>query len=555
MIRTVLEQIRDNGRWVWFQNAIDRAGRFFSNWPLVTLSLGITASTIIKLIRLNGRELWLDESRSAFFATLPFHDLIRYCIGDTAPPLYHVLALGWVRLNLIRSAEADLRMLSVILSVMGALGMFGLARTWLGTKTSGTFAALLFAFSPILFVYSSEVRQYILLLCCEIAVLIVHHRAAVELKVTLGSLLLYSLVAILLFYSHYIGLFILLGLLLDWLVATRLQARRLAALCFVVVLVFLAASPWIPIMLRQRDLMQSVYSTQEAGVSDPTSLSFGLPVAQPTMREKVGTFTRSVAVVAGFFPAKTPVFMAILAVPLVAALAGIALLMVRGDRTCRMVAWVFLLTGLGLFALGINETRYVLPLIPPLILAISRVVQSWLGNRRWRTAGLIAGSLLLFIYIAGFIRQSSVRYPNPWRGLVATLQPAYREGDIVVFDALYGQVPFDFAAKEIGFKAREDGFPETIYHWWERQPVKVWGGPVLRESGLEVTTKRVVAASATKTVWLVLFEVNYYDPRDQLLARFSELGDATEVFKEAQQASDALPTGKGLRLVRISLRK
>jgi hypothetical protein len=111
MIRTVLEQIRDNGRWVWFQNAIDRAGRFFSNWPLVTLSLGITASTIIKLIRLNGRELWLDESRSAFFATLPFHDLIRYCIGDTAPPLYHVLALGWVRLNLIRSEEADLRML------------------------------------------------------------------------------------------------------------------------------------------------------------------------------------------------------------------------------------------------------------------------------------------------------------------------------------------------------------------------------------------------------------------------------------------------------------
>jgi uncharacterized membrane protein len=555
MIRTMLEQIRDSRGWVWFQKAIDQTGRFFSSWPLVTLSLGLTASTITKLLRLNARELWLDESRSAFFATLPFRDLIRYCVGDTAPPLYHVLLWLWVRLSLIRNAQADLRLFSVILSVIGVLGTFALARTWLGTRTSGTFAALLFAFSPMLFVYSFEVRQYILLLCCVIAVLIVHHRVAVELKPTLASLLVYSLLAILLFYSHYIGLFVLLGLLVDWLIATRLQARSIAALCFVVVLVSLAASPWIPIMLRQRDLMHSVYSTQEAGVSDPTSLSFGSPVAQPAMREKVVSVSRNIAATAGFFPARNPAFMVILAVPLVAALAGIALFVFQGDRTCRMVAWVFLLTALGLFGLGMSATRYFLVLIPPLILAISRVIQSWSGNRRWRTAGLIAGSLLLLIYIAGFIRQASVRYSNPWSGLVATLQPAYKEGDIVVFDALYGQAPFDFAAHQAGFEAREDGFPETIYHWWERQPVKVWGGPVLRESDLEATIKRTAAATTTRTVWLVLFEVNYYDPHDLLLARFSQLGDAREVFHEVAQTPDALSAQKGLRLVRISLHK
>jgi uncharacterized membrane protein len=555
MIYSMLAHIRENDRCAWFQKTTDRADQFLSSWPLVALLLGVAASTIVKLFRLNARELWLDESRSAFFATLPFHDLVQYCIGDTAPPLYQVLLWLWVRLNLIGNAQANLRLFSVILSVMGALGMFTLARTWLGTKTSGTFAALLFAFSPMLFVYSFEVRQYMLLLCCAIAVLIVHHRVAVELKATFGSLLLYSLLAILLFYSHYIGLFILLGLLVDWLVATRLQARRLAALCFVIVLVSLAASPWIPIMFRQRDLIQSVYSTQKAGISDPTSLSFGSPVAQPTMREKVGTVTRNIAAVAGFFPAKKPVFLAILAIPLVAALAGVAQLVFQGDRTCRMAAWVFLLTGLGLFALNMSATRYFLALIPPLILAISRVAQSWSEYKRWKTAGIIMGSLFLSIYIAGFIRQSLVRYSNPWHGLVAALQPVYREGDIVVFDVLYGQVPFDFAANQIGLKVREDGFPETVYHWWERQPVKVWGGPVLRESDLAATTKRTAAASTTKTVWLVLFEVNYYDPNDLLLARFGELGDTTEVFHEIPQIPDVLPTQKGLRLVRVSLRK
>lgn len=549
------EHIFGDDRWVWLQKATDGAGRLSLSWPRVTLLVGVAASTIIKVSRLDARELWLDETRSAFFATLPFHDLIRYCVGDTAPPLYHVLLWCWVRLDLIRSAPDNLRIFSVILSVMGALGMFMLGRTWLGTKTSGTYAALLFAFSPMLFVYSFEVRQYMLLLCCSIAVLIVHHRVVVEPGPTIGSLLLYSLLAALLFYCHYVGFFILLGLLVDWLIATRLQARRLAALCFVVVLVSLAASPWITIMLRQRDLMQSVYITQEAGTADPTSLSFGASFAKPTMHEAVVRVVRSIAVVAGFFPAKSSVLMAMLAVPLLAVLAGIALLLARGDRTCQMVTCVSVLTVLGIFALGVIKTRYLLALIPLLILATCRVVQAWSGDRRWRAAGVIAGSLVLIIYIAGFIRQSSVRYPNPWRTLVATLQPAYREGDIVVFDALYGQVPFDFAAQQAGFKAREDGFPETIYHWWERQPVKVWGGPVLRESDLEATTKRVVAASATKTVWLVLFEVDYFDPHDRLLARFSELGDATEVFEEIPQASDAAPTGKGLRLVRISLRR
>ena len=198
------EHIARKGRWEWFQNTIDKTGHLFSNWPRVILLLGVAASTIVKLARLNARELWLDETRSAFFATLSFHDLIRYCIGDTAPPLYHVLLWIWVRLHLISNAQADLRIFSVLLSVLGALGMFTLARTWLGTRTWGTFAALLFAFSPILFVYSFEVRQYMLLLCCAIAVLIVHYRVAVESRPTIGSLLLYCLLATLLFYCHYI---------------------------------------------------------------------------------------------------------------------------------------------------------------------------------------------------------------------------------------------------------------------------------------------------------------------------------------------------------------
>jgi len=192
--------------------------------------------------------------------------------------------------------------------------------------------------------------------------------------------------------------------------------------------------------------------------------------------------------------------------------------------------------------------------VPLLLLAVARVVQTWSKSKRWRTAGLFAGSLILCIYIAGFIRQYFVIYVNPWCGLIATLQPSYKDGDIVVFDALYGQVPFDAIAKESGFKVHEDGLPETIYRWWDEQPAKVWGGPVLRQSDVDATIQRAIASTSTKTVWLVLYEVIYYDPRDKLLAQFSQLGNATQVFQTAPDKTDDLPGTISLRLVRISLR-
>jgi uncharacterized membrane protein len=534
------------------EGAFGRAIRFFPS-PLLVLFGGVAASTITKLSTLNARELWLDETRSAFFATLPLRDLFRYSLGDTAPPLYHALLWIWVRL--VGSTQAELRLMSVLLSVLGILCMLFAARAWLGTRWDSAFAALLLAFSPTLYVYSLEVRQYMLALCCVTAILIIHKKVAGESLVTKGNLLVYCLLATLLFYSHYVGLFILSGLMVDWLVACRLQTKRLLAFCAAAVVVFLATSPWFAIMFRQRDLTLSVYTAQSASISDPTSLAFGSPILRTPLREEFLTVAQNVAAAAGVFPTGRGALLVILAVPLVAVLAGIAALVIRGDRTCRMVAWALLLPSLGLFGLGMSATRYLVPLVPLIILAMCRVLQCWMENKRWRAAALVTGSLLLLIYIAGFVRHASVRYPKPWHSLVAAVQPAYRQGDILLFDVLYGQVPFDYAAQQVGFKPREDGFPETIYHWWERQPVKIWGGPVLREADLESTIQRAIATSTTNTVWLILSDISYYDPRDLLLARFKERGDAVEVYEQSSKATATLPVDKGLRLVRIAIRR
>jgi hypothetical protein len=83
---------------VTLKNTIDPTGRFPSSWALFALSLGVMASTIMKLSRLDQRELWLDETRSPFFATVSFHDLLRYSLCDAAPLIFHSLLRVWVRL-------------------------------------------------------------------------------------------------------------------------------------------------------------------------------------------------------------------------------------------------------------------------------------------------------------------------------------------------------------------------------------------------------------------------------------------------------------------------
>ena len=151
--------------------------------------------------------------------SLPFEALIRYTIGDVHPPLFYILLWTWVRI--VGDAQAQLRLFTVVLSVIGTLGMFFLARRWLGAR-AGAFAASLFAFSPMLFVYSLEVRMYMLSIVVFIGLLTMHRVVAIEGHESKRNLLGLSVFGALLFYVHYIAVFILLGVFVDWMVISRL---------------------------------------------------------------------------------------------------------------------------------------------------------------------------------------------------------------------------------------------------------------------------------------------------------------------------------------------
>jgi len=522
----------------------------FVESPFVVVCIAILVSAWCKISALGSRELWLDETFSAYVANSRFGDLIRQVTGDVHPPLYYMLLWLWVRVT--GDAQTQLRMFGVVLSIFSAVAMYVLARKLLGA-TFGAFATALFAFSPMLFVYSLEVRMYMLSILVLVCLLPVHWKLAVEHSKAIWHVFAYGVLAALLFYVHYIGVFILLGLFVHWALASSFAWRPIARLCAAGLLTLLFIAPGIPVLLEQRAGKADLGNALRLSHRNPSALSFEDSEQSLIKPEGMAAAVKSAAAMAGFYPASSSVLLLLCAVPLGIVLAGVGFLgLVKGDQICLLFIIVMLTIGIGMVTLHSTVTRFMLPLVPLLVLALARTIQYWAALPGRRASSLAIGILILCLYAVGFFRQALIQHGRPWQNLVSAVQWSYQPGDWVIFDAEYSQVPFDYFAEQMHFHPRENGFPVSVYYWWNNQGFKGWGGPVILQSDLDQFVS-ILSASKQKTVWLVLYETNYYDPQDALLARLRQLGQATEIHLPPDPDTPKSQDKQTLRLVRISL--
>ena len=517
-------------------------------WAYALLLGALLLSFCVKVWLINSRDLWLDETYSAFVAKLPFFELLRFVAGDVHPPLFYLLLSGWVRL--FGDAQVQLRLFSVALSVAGTIPMFFLARRALGPRF-GAYATALFAFSPMLLVYSSEVRSYMLFLLTLLCLLLVHWMIAVEQKDGRWMILLYGALSAMLFYVHYLSVFILVGLFSHWVFHPGRDNRRILRICAAALLTLVLASPGIPILLSQRTQKAALDHSLYLSRSNPTDISFKAEL--PKTNDSILAIAKGATVLSGFYPATSPILRLLFAIPLALAISGIGYLwFAKGDQICRLFGFMLLASLAGVLAAHLGAARYLLPMVPLLILALARVVQYWTRSATTHNAGLAIGATLLCLYFAGFYQKAVRPHQHSWRDLIAVLQQDYRPGDKVVFDALYSQVPFDYTARHQHFEPEETGFPVSIYEWWGRQPFKAWGGPVISQSDLDNFVSRQTA-EGTKTLWVVSYEAMYYDPRYALLDRLQRMGQISEI-PLPPDAPGSRSDDSPLRLTRITLK-
>ena len=194
-------------------------------------------------------DLWLDEALSVNIARLPLGHLDQALRHDGAPPLYYVLLHVWAAV--LGSGNLAVRSLSGMCMVGAAVALWFVGRRVAG-RAGAWIAVILIAANPYAVRYATETRMYTL----EILLVswgILAFRRALE-SPTLGRLAPFGVIVVLLLYTQYWALYLLLVtavllLVLSWRSGYRHAARRML---LAIVIAGVAFVPWLPTFLYQR---------------------------------------------------------------------------------------------------------------------------------------------------------------------------------------------------------------------------------------------------------------------------------------------------------------
>jgi len=224
------------------------------------LLLGLAAA--LRFWGLDRQPLWLDEATSASFAARPFWDCVFAEVQH--PPLFNAL-LHFV-VSAFGSSDFVLRVPSALFGVASVAALWFLARRLFPLMpTVAPTAASLAAVSPFLIYYSQECRSYSLLILLSLLSMLAFLRFsrgdASRAPGSSASLALYVLLSVLLLYTHYFSVFVLLAAeIFYW----RFVRLRSCAWLLSRLITALAFAPWVVwvlnhLVLERREWLGSVW--------------------------------------------------------------------------------------------------------------------------------------------------------------------------------------------------------------------------------------------------------------------------------------------------------
>ena len=128
--------------------------------PAVPVILICLIAFGVYCLGIGDEALWLDESESLFWASLPLSDLSMATGHSNHAPTYFAVLHGWRVLG--GESEAWLRLLSANFTV-GTIPLVYLLGRVVSSHTVGLTAAVVYASSPFIFQFAQEARPYAML--------------------------------------------------------------------------------------------------------------------------------------------------------------------------------------------------------------------------------------------------------------------------------------------------------------------------------------------------------------------------------------------------------
>ncbi len=178
---------------------------FQSHLPLLGIFVG---ALIFRVWFLYTRgSFWFDETYSIHFATLPWHDFVRYATFETNPPLYTLILRYYSLLLGNPTSENTIRLLPMFfgLSTIGVL--YFTARRMFNHKTA-LLSALLLAVMNSHIYWSAENRAYSLLIFLTTLSYYFFYRTIITAEKNKALVSFFIITQTLLLYTHVIALIV-----------------------------------------------------------------------------------------------------------------------------------------------------------------------------------------------------------------------------------------------------------------------------------------------------------------------------------------------------------
>jgi len=462
-------------------------------WWEVALLVAITAvGAWIRFHDLGAKSVWLDEAFTLWMARLSIPELFQWITKiDQHPPLFYLAMHYW---RLLGEEEATARALSAILSTATIPVMYFVARRFLGVA-SAVVTVILLAMSPFHLRFAQEMRMYALL-CFNVswALLALAHLLTGDHRKRWWAV--YAVFTVLAMLSQNTAVlfpvavnvaFLSVLLVVHFQSVPDLQPPSFKAWALGQAAVLLLWLPWLPSFITQVIMVDNefwiqpptndvVFATVMTFFSDwrPWELDWLLPVVVLLVALAVAALLRK--------PGLLAFLLLLVIVPFVAELLVSLRRPIFYDRT---LIWTTL----------------------PLFVFLSSVVGVWVqqsGPVRWvAVPGAVA--LVALLYANGLSMQNYFDnfHKEEWREAAAWVAEQVDEDDLLLFNATWIQLPFEYYFDRFDKDVAKHGAPVDLFDAGILEPK-------MTSADQAALMER---AGGYNCIWLVYSHDWYTDPR------------------------------------------
>lgn len=189
--------------------------------PIVELSLILILAIIIKGWNIGETDLGFDESFSLYNAQLPISSIIPLLTQGDNPPLWELLLHYWI--SIFGIAESNIRVLSLVFNVVTIIPLYFIGERFIG-KRAGILVSLLFVFSSFSLFLTHEARVYSLIGFLA-SWSVYFYLKILNDQDSIKSLVFLSVVNILIIYSHYIAVWLIIVQVLIYLLNPSIRKK------------------------------------------------------------------------------------------------------------------------------------------------------------------------------------------------------------------------------------------------------------------------------------------------------------------------------------------